>query len=114
MLPGKLVQVKRGVLDWSCACGAAARARLFLLPFWFGTSLLYADVDSDFPSLSFAGCTQLLDESQVTLSFQDWLASVTERIHQTMHYQFEGKASRTTSGEPLGLSPLCSVRHLCH
>ncbi|KAM6234996.1 uncharacterized protein C2orf42 homolog isoform 1-T2 [Porphyrio hochstetteri] len=37
------------------------------------------------------GCTQLLDEAQVTLSFQDWLASVTERIHQTMHYQFEGK-----------------------
>ncbi|KFP02167.1 Uncharacterized protein C2orf42, partial [Calypte anna] len=38
-----------------------------------------------------AGCAQLLDESQVSLSFQDWLASVTERIHQTMHYQFEGK-----------------------
>ncbi|XP_068277540.1 uncharacterized protein C2orf42 homolog isoform X7 [Nyctibius grandis] len=37
------------------------------------------------------GCTPLLDESQVTFSFQDWLASVTERIHQTMHYQFEGK-----------------------
>ncbi|KAM9368607.1 uncharacterized protein C2orf42 homolog [Phaethornis superciliosus] len=37
------------------------------------------------------GCAQLLDESQVSLSFQDWLASVTERIHQTMHYQFEGK-----------------------
>ncbi|XP_074064398.1 uncharacterized protein C2orf42 homolog isoform X3 [Macrotis lagotis] len=36
-------------------------------------------------------CNQLLDESQVTLSFQDWLASVTERIHQTMHYQFDGK-----------------------
>ncbi|KFU88753.1 Uncharacterized protein C2orf42, partial [Chaetura pelagica] len=36
------------------------------------------------------GCPQLLDESQVSLSFQDWLASVTERIHQTMHYQFEG------------------------
>ncbi|KAL4693687.1 hypothetical protein H8959_012952 [Pygathrix nigripes] len=32
----------------------------------------------------------LLDEAQVTLSFQDWLASVTERIHQTMHYQFDG------------------------
>ncbi|XP_073753665.1 uncharacterized protein C2orf42 homolog isoform X3 [Callorhinus ursinus] len=32
---------------------------------------------------------QLLDEAQVTLSFQDWLASVTERIHQTMHYQFD-------------------------
>ncbi|KAM9608081.1 uncharacterized protein C2orf42 homolog isoform 2-T4 [Morphnus guianensis] len=42
-------------------------------------------------SLKRHGCTQLLDESQVTLSFQDWLASVTERIHQTMHYQFEGK-----------------------
>ncbi|CAM9762623.1 unnamed protein product [Bubo scandiacus] len=42
-------------------------------------------------SLKRQGCTQLLDESQVTLSFQDWLASVTERIHQTMHYQFEGK-----------------------
>lgn len=68
---------------------------------------------SDFPALCFAGCTQLLDESQVTLSFQDWLASVTERIHQTMHYQFEGKALRTTSGEPSGISPLCSVRHLC-
>eukprot|EP00069_Balaena_mysticetus_P005349 bmy_18013T0 len=37
------------------------------------------------------GCSQLLDEAQVTLSFQDWLASVTERIHQTMHYQFDGK-----------------------
>ncbi|XP_075030836.1 uncharacterized protein C2orf42 homolog [Calonectris borealis] len=42
-------------------------------------------------SLKRQGCSQLLDESQVTLSFQDWLASVTERIHQTMHYQFEGK-----------------------
>nr|XP_004668374.1 uncharacterized protein C2orf42 homolog isoform X2 [Jaculus jaculus] len=36
-------------------------------------------------------CSQLLEEAQVTLSFQDWLASVTERIHQTMHYQFDGK-----------------------
>ncbi|XP_075300984.1 uncharacterized protein C2orf42 homolog [Opisthocomus hoazin] len=42
-------------------------------------------------SLERPGCARLLDESQVTLSFQDWLASVTERIHQTMHYQFEGK-----------------------
>uniref|UniRef100_A0A9L0SS78 Chromosome 15 C2orf42 homolog n=1 Tax=Equus caballus TaxID=9796 RepID=A0A9L0SS78_HORSE len=38
-----------------------------------------------------SACGQLLDETQVTLSFQDWLASVTERIHQTMHYQFDGK-----------------------
>ncbi|XP_058523909.1 uncharacterized protein C2orf42 homolog isoform X2 [Ochotona princeps] len=38
-----------------------------------------------------SACGQLLDEAQVTLSFQDWLASVTERIHQTMHYQFDGK-----------------------
>ncbi|XP_007432155.1 uncharacterized protein C2orf42 homolog [Python bivittatus] len=34
---------------------------------------------------------QVLDESQVALSFQEWLASVTERIHQAMHYQFDGK-----------------------
>nr|XP_033803961.1 uncharacterized protein C2orf42 homolog isoform X2 [Geotrypetes seraphini] len=32
-----------------------------------------------------------MDESQISLSFQEWLASVTERIHQTMHYQFDGK-----------------------
>ncbi|XP_048379022.1 uncharacterized protein C2orf42 homolog [Stegostoma tigrinum] len=35
--------------------------------------------------------SQPIDESQVTLTFQDWLASVTERINQTMHYQFDGK-----------------------
>uniref|UniRef100_A0A8C3UD03 Chromosome 2 open reading frame 42 n=1 Tax=Catharus ustulatus TaxID=91951 RepID=A0A8C3UD03_CATUS len=45
---------------------------------------------SSVPSLSPAGCSQVLDESQVSLSFQEWLGSVTERIHQTMHYQFEG------------------------
>ncbi|XP_074837773.1 uncharacterized protein C2orf42 homolog isoform X3 [Carettochelys insculpta] len=42
-------------------------------------------------SLKRQASNQLLDESQVTLSFQEWLASVTERIHQTMHYQFDGK-----------------------
>uniref|UniRef100_A0A8D0GV98 Chromosome 2 open reading frame 42 n=1 Tax=Sphenodon punctatus TaxID=8508 RepID=A0A8D0GV98_SPHPU len=42
-------------------------------------------------SLKRQACNQLLDESQVTLSFQEWLASITERIHQTMHYQFDGK-----------------------
>lgn len=31
-----------------------------------------------------------IDESQVSLSFVQWLASVTERINQTMHYQFDG------------------------
>ncbi|GCB63038.1 hypothetical protein scyTo_0011558 [Scyliorhinus torazame] len=35
--------------------------------------------------------SQPIDESQVSLSFQDWLASVTERINQTMHYQFNGR-----------------------
>ncbi|XP_033375282.1 uncharacterized protein C2orf42 homolog [Parus major] len=38
-------------------------------------------------SLKRHGCNQVLDESQVSLSFQEWLGSVTERIHQTMHYQ---------------------------
>lgn len=53
-------------------------------------------VESDIPSLSLTGCQQPQDESQVSLSFQAWLASVTERIHQTMHYQFEGKVPLQT------------------
>ncbi|XP_013409548.1 uncharacterized protein C2orf42 homolog [Lingula anatina] len=31
-----------------------------------------------------------VEESQVFISFHQWLASVTERINQTMHYQFDG------------------------
>lgn len=34
--------------------------------------------------------TQPVDESQVVVSFHQWLGSVTERINQTMHYQFDG------------------------
>ncbi|XP_075936196.1 uncharacterized protein C2orf42 homolog isoform X4 [Anarhichas minor] len=37
------------------------------------------------------GSSQLVDERTVTMGFQQWLAGVTERIHQTMHYQFDGK-----------------------
>uniref|UniRef100_UPI0037E79DF1 uncharacterized protein C2orf42 homolog n=1 Tax=Semicossyphus pulcher TaxID=241346 RepID=UPI0037E79DF1 len=37
------------------------------------------------------GSTQVVDERTVTMGFHQWLASVTERIHQTMHYQFDGK-----------------------
>ncbi|KAL7376659.1 hypothetical protein ABVT39_012852 [Epinephelus coioides] len=37
------------------------------------------------------GSTHVVDERIVTMGFQQWLASVTERIHQTMHYQFDGK-----------------------
>lgn len=33
-----------------------------------------------------------MDERAVMMGFNQWLASVTERIHQTMHYQFDGKA----------------------
>lgn len=33
-----------------------------------------------------------LDENSVSQGFLDWLASVTEKINQTMHYQFPGKA----------------------
>ncbi|KAJ6653242.1 hypothetical protein lerEdw1_009406 [Lerista edwardsae] len=51
-------------------------------------------------SLKRQACSQLLDESQVTLSFQDWLASVTERIHQAMHYQFDAFVRRDAL--PLG------------
>lgn len=33
-----------------------------------------------------------MDERVVIMGFQQWLAGVTERIQQTMHYQFDGKA----------------------
>lgn len=33
-----------------------------------------------------------MDEQAVTLGFHQWLASVTERIHLTMHYQNDGSA----------------------
>ncbi|XP_077478908.1 uncharacterized protein C2orf42 homolog [Stigmatopora argus] len=34
---------------------------------------------------------QVVDEASVSMGFHQWLASVTERIQQTMHYQFDGK-----------------------
>ncbi|XP_060917586.1 uncharacterized protein C2orf42 homolog isoform X1 [Labrus mixtus] len=37
------------------------------------------------------GSMQVVDERTVAMGFHQWLASVTERIHQTMHYQFDGK-----------------------
>ncbi|XP_067340864.1 uncharacterized protein C2orf42 homolog isoform X2 [Channa argus] len=37
------------------------------------------------------GSTQVVDERALTMGFHQWMASVTERIHQTMHYQFDGK-----------------------
>ncbi|KAG1957340.1 C2orf42 [Pimephales promelas] len=40
---------------------------------------------------SSVGSSQPVDETHVSLGFQQWLASVTERIHQTMHFQFDGK-----------------------
>ncbi|XP_076613811.1 uncharacterized protein C2orf42 homolog isoform X2 [Chaetodon auriga] len=40
---------------------------------------------------SLSGSTQVVDERTVTMGFHQWLAGVTERIHQTMHYQSEGK-----------------------
>lgn len=33
-----------------------------------------------------------MDERAVIMGFQQWLAGVTERIHQTMHYQLDGEA----------------------
>lgn len=43
------------------------------------------------PFFLLSAVSQPIDESQVNLSFQDWLAGVTERINQTMHYQFDGE-----------------------
>lgn len=37
----------------------------------------------------------MVDEHAVTLGFHQWLASVTERIHLTMHYQNNGTARFT-------------------
>ena len=37
-----------------------------------------------------AGQVDFVDEGNVVLSFHEWLGSVTERINQTMHYQFDG------------------------
>lgn len=34
---------------------------------------------------------ETLDEANASLSFIKWLASITERINQTMHFQFDGK-----------------------
>lgn len=36
----------------------------------------------------------MVDEASVSMSFCQWLASVTERIQQTMHYQFDGRKSK--------------------
>jgi len=33
----------------------------------------------------------VVEEQVKDLSFQQWLGSVTERINQTMHYQFDGE-----------------------
>ena len=37
------------------------------------------------------GSSQVVDENTVAMGFHQWLAGVTERIHQTMHYQSDGE-----------------------
>uniref|UniRef100_A0A3Q3R283 Putative treble-clef zinc-finger domain-containing protein n=1 Tax=Monopterus albus TaxID=43700 RepID=A0A3Q3R283_MONAL len=44
-----------------------------------------------FSPVYLSGSSQVVDERTVAMGFHQWLASVTERIHQTMHYQFDGK-----------------------
>ncbi|XP_051552074.1 uncharacterized protein C2orf42 homolog [Myxocyprinus asiaticus] len=46
---------------------------------------------SGFTGLKNPGSSQPVNEAHVSLGFQQWLASITERIHQTMHFQFDGK-----------------------
>lgn len=46
-----------------------------------------------------------MDEHTVTIGFHQWLASVTERIHLTMHYQNNGKAQLNFNLEPTACSP---------
>ncbi|CAG5867687.1 unnamed protein product [Menidia menidia] len=40
---------------------------------------------------SVSGSAPVVDERSVSMSFLQWLAGVTERIHQTMHFQCDGK-----------------------
>ena len=40
-----------------------------------------------------SGTVVPVDEKEVQVSFYQWLSSVTERINQTMHYQFDGSFS---------------------
>lgn len=39
----------------------------------------------------YQGASDDLDEASINLPFIKWLASITERINQTMHFQFDGK-----------------------
>jgi len=49
----------------------------------------------------FDGTATPLNELIVSLSFHQWLASVTERINQTMHYQFDGESTTDDWGNHL-------------
>lgn len=59
-------------------------------PEW-GGGHKHSERGCNLPPFRLAG-GQVLEESQVTLSFLEWLASATERIHQAMHYQFDGES----------------------
>ncbi|KAF0031704.1 hypothetical protein F2P81_016259 [Scophthalmus maximus] len=63
---------------YACVCAFASDEKL-------------ASEFTPFISYTPSGGAQGVDELTVMLGFHQWLASVTERIHQTMHYQFDGK-----------------------
>nr|XP_030145697.3 uncharacterized protein C2orf42 homolog isoform X3 [Taeniopygia guttata] len=84
--PGPAPQVPGPLLAPDPAHPSPRRSSLRKLPL-----VSSSPSSSSSSSLKRHGCHQVLDESQVSLSFQEWLGSVTERIHQTMHYQFEGR-----------------------
>ncbi|XP_061589320.1 uncharacterized protein C2orf42 homolog isoform X3 [Cololabis saira] len=63
---------------YACVCAFASNEKLAAE---FAAFIGYAD----------SGNAQVVDEHTVTMGFHQWLASVTERIHQTMHFQFDGK-----------------------
>lgn len=45
---------------------------------------------SQSPAKKLATINTPVDENELTLTFHEWLASVTDRINQSMHYQFDG------------------------
>ena len=57
--------------------------------------------------------TEPIDETKVELSFISWLSSVTERVNQTMHYQFTGSPEPLVFHAPQVLNSYGSLLQHC-
>uniref|UniRef100_A0A3Q1F0S1 Chromosome 2 open reading frame 42 n=1 Tax=Acanthochromis polyacanthus TaxID=80966 RepID=A0A3Q1F0S1_9TELE len=74
---------------YACVCAFASDEKLASE---FAAFINYTSRGTKTTAVFYDYCnTQVVDERTVTMGFHEWLAGVTERIHQTMHYQFDGK-----------------------